>query len=93
MAGGFSKRILAAGADAIAAEIDRLAPLVEEGGFICFCDHRVPPDVSFENYLFYVQRAKEVWGRAAPDLRPTGSLDTSAPRYGKPYDYRVVLQP
>ncbi|KKL74701.1 hypothetical protein LCGC14_2062270, partial [marine sediment metagenome] len=50
--GGFSKRILAAGQGAIAAEIDRLAPLVEQGGFIPLCDHRVPPDVSFADYLF-----------------------------------------
>jgi len=86
IAGGFGKRVLAAGKDAIAAEIDRLMPLVEAGGFIPFCDHRVPPDVSFEDYLFYVDRAKEVWGKGAPDLRPTGRPDTSAPRYGQPYD-------
>jgi len=91
MAGGFSKRILARGPDAIAAEIDRLAPLVEQGGFIPFCDHRVPPDVSFENYLFYVERAKQAWGKGLPNLRPTGRPDVSAPCYGKPYDHRVIL--
>ena len=91
IAGGFSKRTLAAGRDAIAAEIGRLAPLVEAGGFIPFCDHRVPPDVSFTDYLFYVERAKAVWGKALPDIRPTGTPDTSAPYYGKPYDHRVIL--
>ena len=91
IAGGFSKRILARGTDAIAAEIDRLAPLVEAGGFIPFCDHRVPPDVSFSNYLFYVERAKQVWGKGLPDLRPTGEPDASAPYCGKPYDHRVIL--
>ncbi len=91
IAGGFSKRILARGKQAIAAEIDRLAPLVEEGGFIPFCDHRVPPDVSFEDYLYYVQRAKQVWGKGLPNLRPTGRADTSAPCYSKPYDHRVIL--
>jgi uroporphyrinogen decarboxylase len=90
--GGFSKRILAASRDAIAREIDRLAPLVEEGGFIPFCDHRVPPDVSLENYLYYVRRAKQVWGKGLANLRPTGSPDTSAAHYGKPYDYRVFLK-
>lgn len=91
IAGGFSKRILARGEDAIAAEIDRLAPLVEEGGFIPFCDHRVPPDVSFSNYLFYVGRAKQVWGKGLANLRPTGKPDTSAQYYGRPYDHRVIL--
>ena len=88
--GGFNKRILASGKDAIAREIDRLAGLVWEGGFIPFCDHRVPPDVSLENYMFYVERAKQVWGRGAPDLRPTGRLDPSAPLYGQPYDFRKI---
>ena len=91
IAGGFSKRILARGTDAIAAEIDRLAPLVEAGGFIPFCDHRVPPDVSFSNYLFYVERAKRVWGKGLPNLRPTSKPDAAAPYYGKPYDHRVIL--
>jgi uroporphyrinogen decarboxylase len=91
IAGGFSKRTLAAGEDAIAAEIDRLAPLVEAGGFIPFCDHRVPPDVSLADYLFYVDRVKAVWGKALPDIRPTGKPDTSARYYGKPYDHRVIL--
>jgi len=91
IAGGFNKRTLAKGPDAIAAEIDRLAGLVEEGGFIPFCDHRVPPDVSFDNYLFYINRVKAVWGKGAADLRPTGQADPSAPLYGQPYDHRRVI--
>jgi len=89
--GGFDKHILAASTDEIAREIDRLAPMVEEGGFIPFCDHRVPPDVPFSNYLFYVERAKQVWGKGLSNLRPTGVPDKSAPLYGKPYDYRAAL--
>jgi len=63
MAGGFDKHILARSPQAIDAEIRRLAPLVEEGGFIPFCDHRVPPDVPLANYLHYCRKAKEIWGR------------------------------
>ena len=77
--GGFDKHILAHSKDAISREIDRLAGLVEEGGFIPFCDHRVPPDVSLENYLHYVDTAKRVWGRGLANLRSTGRLDESAP--------------
>jgi uroporphyrinogen decarboxylase len=91
IAGGFSKRILAAGKEAIEREIDRLAELIEEGGFIPFCDHRVPPDVSLENYLHYVRRAKVVWGKGLPNLLPTGEPDTSAPCYGKPYNFKVLI--
>jgi uroporphyrinogen decarboxylase len=63
MMGGFDKHLLAGRQDAIVAEVHRLAPLVEEGGFIPFCDHRVPPDVPLENYLVYLREARAVWGR------------------------------
>jgi uroporphyrinogen-III decarboxylase len=70
--GGFDKHILASSKDAITKEVHRLAPLVEEGGFIPFCDHRVPMDVCLENYLHYINMAKKVFGKDLPDLRPTG---------------------
>ena len=60
--GGFDKHILAQSKEAIEREVHRLAPLVEEGGYIGFCDHRVPPDVPLENYLFYLQTVRRVWG-------------------------------
>lgn len=75
MMGGFDKHILAADKDAISAEVDRLAPLVAEGGFIPFCDHRVPPDVSLDNYMHYLQRARTVWCADHPSLRPLGRLE------------------
>ena len=38
------------------------APLVEEGGFIPHCDHLLPAYVPLENYRFYAQTARKVWG-------------------------------
>jgi uroporphyrinogen decarboxylase len=70
MMGGFDKRILAQSKGEILQEIHRLTPLVEEGGFIPFCDHRVPPDVPYVNYLFYLDRVREVWGEGI-NLNPT----------------------
>ena len=61
MMGGFSKAILADSKEAIAREIQRLEPLVHEGGYIGFCDHHVPPDVSLENYMFYCQTVRKIW--------------------------------
>ena len=63
---------------AISAEVERLAPLVEEGGFVPHCDHRVPADVSLVNYIHYVKEAKRVWGKGLPDLRPMGRLKGSS---------------
>lgn len=74
MMGGFSKRILAREKHDIEKEVYRLAPLVEEGGFIGFCDHRVPPDVPLENYLFYLETVRKVWGLNL-DLQPMGQPD------------------
>jgi uroporphyrinogen decarboxylase len=67
------KRVLATTPAAIRAHLRELAPLVEEGGFIPFCDHRVPPDVPFDNYMFYLETARRVWGLGV-NLKPIGTL-------------------
>lgn len=71
--GGFDKHILAQSKTAIEQEIDRLTPLVEEGGYIGFCDHRVPPDVPLTNYTFYLETVRERWGGGV-NLKPVGQL-------------------
>lgn len=85
--GGFDKHILARTKDDILREIERLAPLTEEGGFIPFCDHRVPADVPLDNYLYYLEQAKTVWGRGV-NVRPTGEL-TDRAFEGKPYTWEL----
>jgi uroporphyrinogen decarboxylase len=85
--GGFDKHILAKSKDDILREIERLAPLCEEGGFIPFCDHRVPADVSLENYLYYVEQAKGIWGKGV-NVRPTGQVTDRAFK-GKAYHWDV----
>lgn len=64
MIGGFDKRILAQGRTAIAQEITRLTPLVEEGGYIPTCDHKVPPDVPLANYEFFLAECRQRWSWA-----------------------------
>lgn len=73
--GGFDKHLLQGEQRQIEAEVHRLAPLVEEGGYIGFCDHRVPPDVPLENYYFYLKTVREVWGHGL-NLRPM-ALDST----------------
>jgi uroporphyrinogen decarboxylase len=62
MTGGFDKRILAAGKREIKAELERIRPVIEDGGYIPTIDHGTPPDVSFENVCYYVQCLKEIYG-------------------------------
>ncbi len=66
LAGGVDKTQLAAGRDAIDREIERIRPLVEQGGYIPHVDHRCPPDVTYENYLYYLRRKREAFGIPEP---------------------------
>ncbi len=60
--GGFDKIELGKGREAIRRYMDTLVPLVERGGFIPFCDHRCPPNVSPEDYLFYLDLKEAYFG-------------------------------
>ncbi len=57
--GGVDKVALAKGREAIDAEIERVKPLVEDGGYVPHVDHRVPADVGYEDYIYYVKRKRE----------------------------------
>jgi uroporphyrinogen decarboxylase len=58
--GGFDKRILATTKDEIDREIDRIMPVMKaRGGYIPMCDHGVPEEVSFENYVHFRNRLRE----------------------------------
>ncbi len=63
--GGVDKIQLASGRDAIRAYLDSLAPYVERGGYIPFCDHRCPPDVPEADYLFYLDLKERMFGLKA----------------------------
>jgi len=76
MMGGFDKRILAQSKYEIEQEVYRLTPLVDKGGYIGFCDHLVPPDVPLDNYMFYLEMVRKVWGRDI-NLKPMGQMVSS----------------
>lgn len=61
--GNIDKRALAGGKKAIKEEIMRKVPfLLSKGGYFPALDHFCPPDVSFENYMFYLKVLREVCG-------------------------------
>ena len=61
ISGGIDKRVMAAGKDAIEDHLNHIIPfMVERGGYIPTCDHGVPDNVSYENYLYYRRRIMEL---------------------------------
>jgi len=60
--GGFDKMALYKGREAILAELRRLAPYVEQGGFIPHVDHRTPAGVRLEDYRYYLREKKALLG-------------------------------
>ena len=58
--GGVDKRALAHGPAAIDAELERVRPLIADGGYIPHTDHSIPPDVSYADFLYYTRRIAEV---------------------------------
>jgi uroporphyrinogen decarboxylase len=61
--GGIAKTPLVEGGKAIDAELERIRPLFEQGGFIPHLDHLVPPDISLDNYRYYLDRKRKLIGR------------------------------
>ena len=60
--GGFNKMALGQGPDAIKSYMESLVPCVERGGYIPFCDHRCPPNVKPEDYLYYLDLKEKFFG-------------------------------
>jgi len=60
--GGVDKRAIAKGGKVIEAEIERLEPVIRSGGFIPSCDHGIPSDVSWPNFVHYVKLLAKVTG-------------------------------
>jgi len=60
--GGVDKRTIARGGRAIEEELDRVAPVVRDGGYIPSCDHGVPNNVSWPDFVHYARRLAAITG-------------------------------
>jgi len=60
--GGVDKRCIAKGGKVIEDEVARIAPVVKDGGFVPGCDHGVPFDISWPNFIHYGKLLAEVTG-------------------------------
>jgi len=60
--GGVDKRAIAKGGRVIREELKRLEPVVKDGGFIPSCDHGVPADISWPNFVDYARLLAQMTG-------------------------------
>ena len=61
--GGINKYALVEGGKAVDKELERIKPLLEEGGFIPHLDHLVPPDIPYAHYCEYLDKKRKLIGR------------------------------
>jgi len=60
MWGGVDKRPLAVGRAAIDRELERIKPLIGDGGYIPMLDHSATPDTPYENYRYFLERLRTI---------------------------------
>ncbi len=61
--GGFDKRALAIGREAIDRELERIRPVVTGGRYIPETDHSIPDDVSWDNYRYFADGLRKLAGK------------------------------
>jgi uroporphyrinogen decarboxylase len=64
IAGGLDKRELAKGRAAIDRELEaKLPAMFKRGGYLPTMDHHVPPEVSYADFQYYLERVRELYAR------------------------------
>jgi uroporphyrinogen decarboxylase len=67
LSGGIDKRALARDHAAIRAELEaKIPPLLAEGGYLPTLDHAVPPDISYDNWRYYLELKSKMLGSSPP---------------------------
>jgi uroporphyrinogen decarboxylase len=61
--GGIAKGPLVLGGSAIDRELERVRPLLEDGGYIPHLDHLVPPDIPYKHYCQYLEKKRKLIGK------------------------------
>ena len=66
LSGGMDKIALIEGKEATLAYLKKVEPYIREGGWILHVDHRVPPDVTYDTYLYYLREKRAMLGIPEP---------------------------
>lgn len=67
--GGLAKFEFAKGHKETLAELKRVEKIFQEGGYIPHGDHRIPEDVSYDNYKYYLHEKLAMMGWHKDDIR------------------------
>jgi len=60
MTGGIDKRVLARDRSSIDKELGKIPYMLKCGGYIPHVDHLIPPDVPFDNFIYYRKRLERM---------------------------------
>ena len=60
MMGGFDKMTFNKDKDAIDRELEIVTWLISRGGYIPYGDHSIPPDASWENFIYYREKLNRI---------------------------------
>jgi uroporphyrinogen decarboxylase len=61
--GGINKEAIAAGGSHMSRELERIKPLLDQGGYVPHLDHLAPPNISYGCYLDYLEAKGRLLGR------------------------------
>lgn len=60
--GGIDKREIAKGKEAIDRELERISEMFQKPGYLAALDHLVHPEISWEDFRYFVYRLKDIIG-------------------------------
>ena len=60
MMGGIDNMEIAKGKEAIDRELKRIEPLLFETGYFPALDHLIPPEISYADYTYFVNRLHDI---------------------------------
>lgn len=58
--GGINKNEISKSKKHIDKELEKISWLIKQGGYIPFCDHSIPPNVSWENWTYYRNKLNNI---------------------------------
>lgn len=74
LVGGIEKHKLAGTKEDVLAELKRIEPVLHDGGYIPHCDHRVPNDVPYDNYRYYIREKMSMLGFSQAEIAEVPGL-------------------